>query len=137
MKQPSKASLDNLKKFKKGQSGNPDGGRKHNPEMRKIKNLTQEELIEVGNMVIKGSTEEMRALVINPESNVLQAMVARVALRTISKGDPKALETLLCRLIGKVPDIVQLNSNNTNANVNVSVSKEDLRAVVKELEDDV
>lgn len=102
-----KGSPQNLKYFQKGQSGNPEGGRKHDPELKKLKNLTQAELIEVGTFIVKGKMSELRALMKNPDTSALQAMVAGLAIKTMSKGDPAAFNALMDRLLGKVKEHIQ------------------------------
>lgn len=101
-----KKSEANLKKFKKGQSGNPLGGKLHNPELRMIKHLTQSELIEIGNLVIKNNTDRLREIAKDPQASVIKVMIASVAVKIISKGDMHALDVLLNRLVGKVKDQV-------------------------------
>lgn len=108
--------------WKKGQSGNPDGGKKHNPELKAIKNLTEKELIEVANMVIKGTMDELLETREDPESTVLQRMLASVAVRVMKKGDMHAMDILLNRMIGKVKDKIDVNNmNSTPARVIVTM----------------
>lgn len=96
-------------RWKKGQSGNPQGGKKHSPEMKKIRNLTEQEMIEIGSLVLKGSVDELRVIAKDGTASALKCMMAAVAVRTISKGDPHALEVLLNRLIGKVKERLDVN----------------------------
>jgi N-acetylglucosamine kinase-like BadF-type ATPase len=93
--------------FKKGSSGNPLGGKLHNQEIRKLKNLTEAELVEVGSLVVKGSIAELQALSKNPNCTALTAMMASVAAKAINKGDAQALDILLNRIVGKVKDRVE------------------------------
>lgn len=106
-------SLANLRPVKKGEpSRNPKGRQIENPEMKKIKNLTREELVEVGSLVLKGSVDELRAIAKDGKATALKCMVAAVAVRTISKGDPQALDALLNRLIGKVKEHIEVDGLN-------------------------
>ena len=102
-------------RFKKGQSGNPLGGKLHDPAVKAFKNLTKAEMVIVGNMIIKGDIEGIKELAKDPKANVLQAMIASVAARVISKGDMQALDVLLNRLIGKVKDEVLHSGDVLNA----------------------
>lgn len=97
--------------FKKGQSGNPSGGRAHNPELRAIKKLTAQEVAEVGALLVKGNLEGLKAVASDPNASALQMMIASVAVRTIQKGDMQALDVLLNRLIGKVKDHVEVSAS--------------------------
>lgn len=122
-------------KFKKGQSGNPEGGRLHDPEIRAIKNLTRRELAEIGSLVLKKDLDALKALRANPKTMVLTAMMAGMAIRIVSRGDAAAFDALLNRLVGKVKDEVVT----TNANVNMTVEPEDremMKDVMRELDDE-
>lgn len=92
-----------------GQSGNPSGRPKLDPELRAIKNLTNKELIEIGNLVIKGNIEELKQVQRDPQATVIKTMIAAVAVKIISKGDMGALDVLLNRLIGKVKDETKIS----------------------------
>jgi len=94
-------------RWKKGQSGNPEGGRKHNPELKKLKNLTEAEIVEVGSLVVKGSITDLKKLSQNPDCSALTAMMASVAAKAINKGDGAALDILLNRIVGKVKERVE------------------------------
>ncbi len=108
--------------WKKGQSGNPDGAKKHNPALKVIKNLTEKELIEVSNMVLKGTMGELLDIREDEESTVLQRMLASVAVRVMKKGDMHAMDILLNRMIGKVKDKIDVNNlNATPARVIVTM----------------
>lgn len=96
-------------RFKKGQSGNPQGARLHNPEIRLIKRMTLDQVVEIGSLVLDGNVAELKRIARDEKESVLKVMLAAVAARTITKGDPEALDALLDRLIGKVPNPVQLS----------------------------
>jgi hypothetical protein len=93
--------------FKKGNKANPLGAKAHNPEIRKLKTLTEQELVEVGSLVVKGSIKELQALSKDPNCTALTAMMAAVAARAINRGDHAALDVLLNRIVGKVKDRVE------------------------------
>lgn len=104
---------ENLVHWQKGQSGNPLGAKAHNPELKVIKNLTEKELIDVANLVIKGNLGELLAIRESDEATILQKMLASVCVRVMKKGDMQALDVLLNRMIGKVKDKVQVNNIGT------------------------
>lgn len=130
-----------VKKFKKGQSGNPLGGQLHNKELKAIRNLTEDEMIEIGSLVVKGSIDELKRIKDDPKTTVLKAMMASVAIKTIAKGDAQALEVLLNRLVGKVKDKVEVTSTNINHNnVNAQIAvltDADLKTRLKKIRSDV
>lgn len=92
--------------WKKGQSGNPLGGKLHDPELKKLKNLTKSELVDVGNLIIRGNFKELEKLSKDPNETALRRMVAAQVMRAISSGDTTAFEAILNRLVGKVKDEV-------------------------------
>lgn len=94
-------------KFKKGKSGNPLGGKLHKPELRAIKRLTEDELVEIGSMIVKGSIEELQRVGKDKNCSAIKAMMAAVAVKAINKGDHMALDALLNRIVGKVKDRVE------------------------------
>lgn len=94
-------------RFKPGQSGNPLGGKLHDPALKAVKNLTKKELAEIGNLVVKGDVAMLRELAEDEGETVLKRMVASVCFRVIDFGDMGALDTLLNRLVGKVKDEVK------------------------------
>lgn len=97
-------SLKSLKSWKKGQSGNPKGSTPSVPELKEFKKLSKAEMVDIGNLVVKGDVSELQKVAKDPTASVLKVMVAACAAKIISKGDVNALDTLLNRLIGKVRD---------------------------------
>lgn len=97
----------NHAKWKKGQSGNPEGRPPDPPELKRLKNLTKRELVDLGNLVVKGDVDTLRKLASNGKSTALVAMVAAVCERVIREGDMQKLDILLNRLIGRVKEEVQ------------------------------
>lgn len=101
-------------KFKKGQSGNPQGGRLHDPFTRMIKRLTSAEVAEVGGLIIKKNITALKSIIedakMNPDSkhSALKVWISTIAIKGITKGDAHALDVLLNRLIGKVKDRIEL-----------------------------
>lgn len=112
-----KNNAKNLKGFlfQKGQSGNPLGGKLHNPEKKElklIKKLSKEELKEIANIILQTDMEMLKKIVEtkkyrNKKLTVIQAMVASVAMRIIAKGDAQGFDIFLNRLIGKVKEEVE------------------------------
>ncbi len=96
--------------FKPGQSGNPLGGRAHDPELRAVKNLTKRELADIGNLIIKNDYDALKKLSKENSATVLQRMLASIAVRIIDKGDMGALDILMNRLVGKVKDEIALTN---------------------------
>lgn len=105
--------------WKKGQSGNPLGRAIEDPATRVIRNLTKSELVDVGNLVVKGDYEALKALAKAPKATVLQRMLASVAVKIIERGDMHSLDILLNRMVGRVKEEVALTSNIPQVVVNL------------------
>ncbi len=106
-------------RWKPGQSGNPSGNAGDPPELKKLKNLTKGELVDVGNMVVKGDFDSLQKLAKDKKATVLQRMLAAVAVKVIEKGDMHSLDILLNRMVGKVKDEVAFTGNVPQVVVNL------------------
>lgn len=93
--------------WKKGQSGNPKGYAGDVPELKAIKRMTKEELVDIGSLVVKGDVANLKAIAADPKATVIRVMLAAVAVKIINKGDMHALDILLNRLVGKVKDEIK------------------------------
>lgn len=125
--------------FKKGQSGNPLGGKLHAPEIRKLSKLTIETYREVIELVLTGDLEALKAMINNPKTPALQVGLATSMLKAIKNGDPNVFERFAERIVGKIPDVINVNAQ-TNANINQQVTVIDqvvLKAAMLKLEGDV
>lgn len=101
-------------KWKKGQSGNPSGGRAHDPALKAVRNLTKNELVTIGNLIIKNDFNTLLELSKRDDATTLQRMIAAVAVRIVNNGDMAAFDVLLNRLVGKVKDEI-LHQGEINA----------------------
>jgi hypothetical protein len=93
--------------FPPGTSGNPDGGKRHDPVKKRIKKLTSVELEKILNNLLMIDPKNLDAFQ-KEDPLLLKTWIASVAATGIKKGDPSALFALLDRLIGKVTDKVQV-----------------------------
>lgn len=104
-------------RFKKGRSGNPLGGKLHNPELRAIKRLTAQEVAEIGALILSKNYKALKRIAEDARSNdhakasVLKTWIATVAMKGIAKGDAHALDVLLNRLIGRVKEKIELTGD--------------------------
>lgn len=100
----SKKSLANLKPPVKGEIRNPEGGRAHNKELKAVKKLTNIEVHEVMDLVLKNGLQAVNDIANDPNSSTLKIWIASIVDKGIKKGDPAALNILLDRTIGKVKE---------------------------------
>lgn len=128
-------------KFKPGQSGNPNGGRAHNPITKALKNLTVETYREVIELVLTGNVDALKEMMADPKTSALQVGVATAFLKAIRTGDYAVIERIAERIVGKIPDELNVNAKNLNTTtVNAAVAvvtDEELKARMARLRSDV
>ena len=105
--------------FKPGESGNP-GGRPSNPITKALKNLTIKTYREVIEVVLTGNLAALQLMVEDPKISALQVGVATAFLTAIKKGDFEIIERIAQRIVGKIPDELNVTGNNTNLNLNAN-----------------
>lgn len=105
--------------FKKGETGNADGARKHSQEKKLFRAATDKEFRELMDLLINGDINALKR--ISREANeptgefsVLQVMTARVALKIISTGNAEAWEKFLTRTYGKPRENISLDLTTLN-----------------------
>lgn len=92
-------------RFKKGQSGNPKGRPQDPPELHLINQLTKREFSLLLNKILQCPPEKLKDF----KGNVLELWLAAGATKAIQTGDYSRLEFLINRLIGKVPDKLEVS----------------------------
>lgn len=123
--------IENLKFIPKGTVMNPKG----RPPLiaRELKKLTLEELREIIELAVRSNTNKLRVLIKDPTTPALQMGVATSLLRAIQKGDWNTLEAIVSRIVGKIPDRVQVDGPIQIAAVDVR----EVRMAMKKLEDEI
>lgn len=123
--------------FKKGApSANPIGGRAHNPVTKALARLTVDTYREVIELVLTGNLTKLKAMVEHPDTPAIQVGVAAAFMKAIKNGDYAVMERIAERIVGKIPD--QLNvvtDNKVQTTVNYDPIK--LREAMQKLSNDV
>ena len=88
-------------------------------------------------MVLTGTVKDLKALAENPNTPAIQVGAATAFMKAIREGDWMIMEKFAERLVGKIPDIINVNSQNKTIVGISSVDKEKLRVALAELENDV
>lgn len=101
-------SIKALKHIKPGQVLNPIGGQAHNPELRRLKQMTREELAEVGGLVVQQNISELEAVAKSKTHSALQVWFATIALEAIKQKQTGLMNALLDRIVGKIPEKIEL-----------------------------
>lgn len=123
--------------FKPGQSGNPAGGQKHNPIAKALKNLTVESYRDIIKAACTGNVDYLRAMVKNPKMSALQVGVANALAKAIERGDVEVIERLVSRIVGKIPDEINVNATNVNLNAEIDVPPEKVKAAIAKVMGDL
>lgn len=89
------------KPFAKGKSGNPQGGSKMLAEMRTIKRLTQQQVSEIGSLILSGDKAALRDIGQSPKSSILQVWMAGLIVRSMQDGDAGIFRAVMDRVVGK------------------------------------
>lgn len=92
--------------FKKGQSGNPQGARLHNPHLKALKRITNEAYKSIIEVVMTGTIEDLKAIADNPKSSAVEVGIARAFFNAVKNGDYSVIDKISERIIGKVKDTV-------------------------------
>jgi hypothetical protein len=126
-------------RFKKGEIRNPEGARAHKkPFDLKLRKLTIDTYREIIELVLSGDRTELVARANNPKTPALEAGIITSVLKAIKNGDYSVIERIAERIIGKIPDVVKVQSLNTNIDgANLPVDMVAVRAAMKKLEEDV
>lgn len=121
--------------WKPGQTGNPNGRPPLTAEQRALRKLTIDTYREVIETALNGTVDDLKALAQDPKTPAIQVGVATSILRAIKDGDPSILEQFAARIIGKIPEVINITSiNTTNVNAAVAVVTDDeLKARLKRI----
>lgn len=120
-------------KFKKGVSGNPEGGRAHNPAIKALKKLTLETYREMIELVMTNNLTKIKKIAEDPNTPAVQVGIATAFMKAIKAGDYNVIEQIAARIIGKIPDVVHVRSTSVTAEAN-KIDKVKLKAAMKALE---
>ena len=95
------ANEGNLKPFKPGESGNPNGRpRKFVSELRS-QGYKLSEINDTLMVLLSMNIEELKAVYDNPKATVLEKAVANAIKKSIEKGSLFNIETIITRAMGK------------------------------------
>ena len=105
--------LKNLKPWKPGDpSPNPAGRPPTSPEIKKMRKLTQEQLEEIGDLILFGTRTDLVDMLERDDTTIIKLWIGKIILRAIDEKDPDAvatLEALLKRFIGNVASVGKLD----------------------------
>ena len=100
-----KGNHSQLKKWKKGQSGNPSGAKKLPDDLKEAKSKYSKQVIKaLLAQCLDKKVTELEEILKDKNNKVIDHLIGRIALLGIVKGDQARLSFILDRMIGKVTE---------------------------------
>ena len=93
--------LENLNKFKKGQSGNPNGRPRKYVSLLVEQGYKRSEINDTIQAMLSMTVEELKEVYTNPKATILEKTIANAMRKSLEKGTLYSLETLLSRVFGQ------------------------------------
>lgn len=112
---PTAKQMANLKPFKKGQSGNPEGGRAHDPVAKAIRKLTSAQLEHVISLLSNKTLAEIKQIAEAKTTDALTVWIAAIIVNGVKKGDVFSMDKLMERILGKVKQDFRVGDPNGQA----------------------
>lgn len=128
-----------LKKFqfKPGEPSPNPYGRPKEILPNALKNLTKQSLRRIIKCLVKGNTEHLKEIAEDPTSSVLEVAICNCIAVALKKGDYGTIEHILQRVLGKIPDEINLNAKSFNVHANAKVKEKTIREMMKKIEEEV
>lgn len=123
--------------WKKGMpSPNPKGRLPLTKEQRIFRKMSIDLLKEVIELSLVGTRDDLKRMIADPNTIAIQAGFAQTVLDAIQTGDPTWLEKFAERIVGKIPEVI--NVNNTTVNNQIAVmSYEEIKLRLRKIRDGV
>lgn len=90
---------------------NRKGAPKLPPDIKEVKKLTTESYIELISYYINKPVYRLDSIYRDKETPILDKIIIRILIEAVKKGDISRLESMISRLIGKVPDKLDHTTN--------------------------
>ena len=89
-------------RFVKGKSGNPEGARKHNHALKKLRKASRADVEIIADLIQKKTPEQLYSLLKAGKLKGFAALVVSVFVKACTKGDAAAMEKLFREMVGPV-----------------------------------
>ena len=100
------------KAFPKGTSGNPAGSSSRKRTLAKISRLTNEQIEEVGAIILTGTRADLKTLAEHPDASILQVWMAGLVAHSMKKGCSQTFRVVMDRLVGRSKETVEHSGPN-------------------------
>lgn len=105
------------KNFKKGQSGNPKGRPKLDPEVKAIQQFNKDEVSKLLNKYSRMTQKEMLKVYNSEKAMMIEKWTAKIFIKATVEGDYRAMDYVLNRMVGKVADKMEIEDNSTHSRI--------------------
>lgn len=126
--------LANLRPIKKGEVRNPEGGRAVSPLVRALQKFSRKAFTEVLEAVLSGDDKQLKEFM-KPTQPALYRLCATAMVDAIKGGNYSLVERMTERLIGKIPDKIEVDANTRNQNI--SHTELAIKTTIQKLNNDV
>lgn len=96
-----------LRPWKPGQSGNPKGRKKLDPELKRLRQLTQDQFKELIQLALDSNVKELKKIAEHPSTSALKVGICTALHKAIAKGDWKTLKAIVEKIVG--PDTIKID----------------------------
>lgn len=103
----------NLKKFEKGVSGNPNGRPKKFVTLLKENGYKVSEVNDTVQAMLSMTLDELKDVWQDPKATILEKTIANAMRKSLEKGSLYSIETLLSRVYGKPKETADVNQTVT------------------------
>lgn len=95
--------------WKKGQTGNPKGSSSVQRNKAAIGRLTHEQVAQVGSLLLGGDFEAIQKMAAGKmKCTALQRWTCALIIKSMVKGDGATYERLMVRIVGRVPEKLEV-----------------------------
>lgn len=95
------------KNFAKGKSGNPSGRPPLPAELKALRSVTNESIKDIMDLVLDRNIEEVKKIAESKKEPTLKVWLAKGVVVAAATGNMGALDPILNRILGKVPDAIK------------------------------
>jgi tRNA A37 N6-isopentenylltransferase MiaA len=109
---PNKQNIEPFK-FKKGQSGNPNGRPRKYVSLLKEQGYKLSEINDTIQAMMAMEIDELKSVWENPHATILEKTIANAMRKSLEKGSLYSIETLLSRVYGNPKQMTELTGANS------------------------